>query len=82
MQKRLAVIGVILAGVWLVTPLALSAQPDLHKHGGPPAVGAGTGRLHVTSEKQTGQTKDPNTATAAVAKPAVQASPVAPLQKK
>jgi hypothetical protein len=47
MQKRLAAIAVPVACVWLLTATAAHADRN-----GPPAVGAGTGRLTLPVVKQ------------------------------
>jgi hypothetical protein len=83
MHKRLAAIAALLAGVWIATPTAAAAHLGSAWHGGPPPVGAGTGRLQVTgSEKQAAQGSNQNATNSAAAKPAGQTAPTAPLQRK
>jgi hypothetical protein len=53
MRKRLAAIAVPLACVWLLSAAAAHADRN-----GPPAVGAGTGRLTLPVLKQAGGPKN------------------------
>jgi len=83
MRKRLAVIAALLAGIWFVTPTAAAAHIHGRWHGGPPAVGAGTGRLRMPgSEKQAGQGNDRSETHPAAAKPLSPTSPTTLLQQK
>ena len=83
MRMRLAGIGVLLAGIWIVTPMAASAHILGSKHDGPPAVGAGTVRLQVTgSRQQNGQGNDRSATSPAAVKPVVQTSPATSLLQK